>query len=264
MNSRKKGVSSSIAAAVVVVVLATVAAAYLLQSSSLPPQSATSTTSTSSGNPVFSSTSTSSSYTSTSSSSSAQANSGKVFFSLQASPPLASADVVANYTLSISTLGSVSGAVQLAASSLPGIRAMIIPQSLFLAPGANIVQVSFAVSDSVQPDSFAVNFTASTGGNNFTQSSQIHIVKYLVVAVGTSFVPGQLTVPAGSKVYWIRLNGVLSQYDSGDHNVMFTNGMAASSTLQQWDTYTYTFDTPGTYTYRCTFHPGMDGTVVVT
>lgn len=28
-------------------------------------------------------------------------------------------------------------------------------------------------------------------------------------------------------------------------------------------TFTFTFDAPGTYTYLCTIHPGMDATVTV-
>ena len=84
------------------------------------------------------------------------------------------------------------------------------------------------------------------------------------MTIGTSFYPDQLTVLTGSIVYWIKLNGAIDQYDSGAHNVVFNNGAAASGTLPQWGTYSYTFNTPGAYTYRCTIHPGMQGTIIAT
>ena len=89
------------------------------------------------------------------------------------------------------------------------------------------------------------------------------MVSYLVVMVGRAFIPATIDVPAGSTVYWVRLNGALSQYDNGDHNVVFTNGMVSSPILQQWATYSFTFGTAGTFPYTCPLHDGMDGTVVV-
>ena len=37
----------------------------------------------------------------------------------------------------------------------------------------------------------------------------------------------------------------------------------ASGRLNQGDQFAYRFDTPGTYTYTCTYHPGMTGEIVV-
>ena len=37
-----------------------------------------------------------------------------------------------------------------------------------------------------------------------------------------------------------------------------------SKVLQRNDRFSHTFDTPGTYTYICSIHPFMHGTVVVT
>lgn len=89
------------------------------------------------------------------------------------------------------------------------------------------------------------------------------MVKYLVVTVGATFVPGNLTIPAGSTVYWMRLNGVLSQYDNGDHNVVFKNISASSPTLTQYQSWSYVFNAAGNYPYYCAFHPFMTGEVVV-
>jgi len=37
----------------------------------------------------------------------------------------------------------------------------------------------------------------------------------------------------------------------------------ASGTLATGDSFTFTFDEPGTYTYFCELHPQMTGTIVV-
>ncbi|MCW3127521.1 MAG: Copper binding protein plastocyanin/azurin family, partial [Bacteroidetes bacterium] len=40
-------------------------------------------------------------------------------------------------------------------------------------------------------------------------------------------------------------------------------GSFASPTMGGGATYSHQFTTAGTYTYSCTFHPGMNGTVIV-
>ena len=47
------------------------------------------------------------------------------------------------------------------------------------------------------------------------------------------------------------------------HDVKFTDG-TQSEVLQFGATYQRQFDTPGTYDYECTIHPGMVGRVTVT
>ena len=52
--------------------------------------------------------------------------------------------------------------------------------------------------------------------------------------------------------------------DSVGHDVTassFKSGAAGG--IKQGDTFEQTFDTAGTFSYRCTVHPGMNGTVVV-
>jgi plastocyanin len=61
-------------------------------------------------------------------------------------------------------------------------------------------------------------------------------------------------VPAGTEVTWT--------WDGDNrHNV---TGEPFSSDTQSEGTFSHTFDDAGTYTYRCTLHPGMEGAVVVT
>lgn len=51
--------------------------------------------------------------------------------------------------------------------------------------------------------------------------------------------------------------------DDSTHTVTADNGAFDSGYLNQGQTWSYTFTTPGTYTYHCTIHPWMTGTVIV-
>lgn len=72
---------------------------------------------------------------------------------------------------------------------------------------------------------------------------------------GFAFSPKMVEVPAGGAVTWTNM-------DTAGHDVTGEGGIA-SPTLAQGATYSKTFDTPGTYTYECSIHPQMTGTVVV-
>lgn len=69
-----------------------------------------------------------------------------------------------------------------------------------------------------------------------------------------SFSPEVLKVKAGDTVTWEWASKVT-------HNIMGEGGIDKGNTDR--GTYTKTFDRPGTYAYRCTLHPGMDGSIVV-
>ena len=72
------------------------------------------------------------------------------------------------------------------------------------------------------------------------------------------FSPSTLTVKKGTKVTW-------TNNDGASHTVTADQGSGpASSPLGQGDTYSYTFNTVGTFNYHCSIHPSMHGSVVVT
>jgi plastocyanin len=70
--------------------------------------------------------------------------------------------------------------------------------------------------------------------------------------------PGTLTVVvrANSTVVW-------TNNDSSPHTVTSNDGTFTSGNMSPGQTYSYTFAAPGTYTYHCTYHPWMVGTIVV-
>ena len=74
-----------------------------------------------------------------------------------------------------------------------------------------------------------------------------------------AFSPGTLTVPAGTTVTW-------TNYDVAPHTVTEVSGPVpvSSPELHQGQSWSFTFEQPGTYRYYCAVHPNMLGSVVVT
>ena len=71
-----------------------------------------------------------------------------------------------------------------------------------------------------------------------------------------TFAPQTLTVPANSIVTWVNKDDV-------PHVIASDQGVFKSKALDTDDKYSYTFTKPGTYTYFCSIHPKMTGTVIV-
>lgn len=66
-----------------------------------------------------------------------------------------------------------------------------------------------------------------------------------------------LTVTVGTMVTWTNL-------DSYTHTVTADRGAFNSGPIMPGHTFSYTFTTAGTFTYHCSFHPYMTGSVIVT
>ena len=72
---------------------------------------------------------------------------------------------------------------------------------------------------------------------------------------GYAFNPSTITIPTDTTVIW-------TQMDSVDHTV--TGIGFDSGTLSQGQTFRRTFYDAGTYSYSCSIHPTMIGTIIVT
>jgi plastocyanin len=70
------------------------------------------------------------------------------------------------------------------------------------------------------------------------------------------FNPTPLTVKAGSTVTWTNM-------DDEPHTVVSDTGVFKSGGMDTNESFSYKFDTPGTYHFTCSIHPRMVGTVVV-
>ncbi len=71
------------------------------------------------------------------------------------------------------------------------------------------------------------------------------------------YTPMTVTVPVGTTVQWINLDDI-------PHTVVEKDKAWRSGALDTNDTYTHTFDKPGTYEYYCALHPKMVAKVIVT
>jgi plastocyanin len=77
-----------------------------------------------------------------------------------------------------------------------------------------------------------------------------------IVMKNFDFSPMMMTVKAGTTVTWKNLDGE-------PHTVVSPDGAFRSHALDQGDTFTFKFDTPGTYKYICSIHPKMMAAIVV-
>ncbi len=71
-----------------------------------------------------------------------------------------------------------------------------------------------------------------------------------------TFTPKMAAVPVGTTVTW-------TNHDDIPHNVVNPERKFKSPVLDTDETFSYTFDVPGTYQYYCSIHPRMTGQVVV-
>ena len=70
------------------------------------------------------------------------------------------------------------------------------------------------------------------------------------------FSPERLTVKAGTTVTWIN-------HDDIPHTVAAKDRAFKSKVMDTDESFAFTFATPGEYTYFCSLHPHMVGTIVV-
>ena len=73
---------------------------------------------------------------------------------------------------------------------------------------------------------------------------------------GNQFVPAEKSVVAGTTVTWVNLDGE-------EHDVITNDLTIISPLVKPGESWSFTFDTPGTYAYVCDLHTGMAGVITV-
>lgn len=71
-----------------------------------------------------------------------------------------------------------------------------------------------------------------------------------------AYIPDDVTIATGTTVTWTNSDSVA--HTSTSDASAWNSGIVAPG-----GRFSFTFATPGTYSYHCTIHPGMVGTVVV-
>jgi plastocyanin len=99
--------------------------------------------------------------------------------------------------------------------------------------------------------------TIVTAAIGFTQGGAAQAAQTISIsAQNFMFSPATITVKAGATVTWVN-------HDEEPHTIFNDAGLFRSSALDTNESFSYTFDKPGTYRYICTIHPRMTGTIIV-
>jgi plastocyanin len=107
-----------------------------------------------------------------------------------------------------------------------------------------------AASVSTAPASAAVKATPVTVSRASASASKA------VSIINFAYSPAALTVNSGDSVTWTNKDKAPEGHD-------VTGDGLDSGLMNQGDTYSFTFDSAGSYSYICTIHPSMTGTVKV-
>lgn len=109
-------------------------------------------------------------------------------------------------------------------------------------------------TDTMKDANMAQNSQTTQNGSGSTQETPQVEMKDL------SFSPTTIKIKAGTKVTW-------TNQDSVKHDVApdkASEDFKGSELLAKGESYSFTFKKIGTYTYHCTPHPFMKGTIEVT
>lgn len=79
---------------------------------------------------------------------------------------------------------------------------------------------------------------------------------YSVEIMDYAFSPQTLNIKTGDTVIW-------TNQDSIRHDIKSNDGSFYSIPLDTGEMYAFTFNTRGTFKYRCSLHPTMEGTIIV-
>ena len=98
-------------------------------------------------------------------------------------------------------------------------------------------------------------------GQYYGQTGNTTASRAFVTIVNYGFYPTTLTISKGTTVTWINMDFVQHTVTAGSESA--PTGLFDSHGLNHMQSFSYTFNTPGTYSYFCDIHPDMVGTITV-
>ena len=104
--------------------------------------------------------------------------------------------------------------------------------------------------------SFGLTACSNSPGNAATMAAEPAAT---VTVTDMDYQQKEVTIQAGETVEWVFDDGNMPHDVAGEGEA---KGELQSPLLTE-DTWSYTFEEPGTYTYHCTPHPWMVGKVIV-
>ena len=253
LRDARVGVSSTIVIMIVVLVLVVGGIAFIFTSMSSPAGA----TGTSSHPPTSSTSTTQASSTASTNTTSSTPTTVEMTI---VPPVLLSPGTKQNYTVTFKATGNLTGLYLLTASKLPTTVSFQFASVKFPDALTTPITITLGASATAAPANTTITLTLGSGSTSFTKSVPISIVKYLVLIQGNNYKPANVTVKAGSTVYWFNLDAAAA----GAHTVIADNGAFASGTLNQYDVFSFNFPTAGAFTYHDTGHSTMIGQITVT
>lgn len=216
--------------------------------------------------PGRSSTSSSAVTTSTQSEKSSTSGAVSLVMSLGLTPRLLGPGTTINYTLSVFGSGNLSSPLMLGFSAPPGFELTFNPKSI-TATSNQAVDVGVHLGSTVPPGDYTVRIQATGSAGSFSTPFIFRVVQHLVIAWGisgfpTGFIPANITVKAGTTVTWLSLDGGTDDYP-GAHYVNFKALNVTSPLLHQFDKWSYTFTSAGTFAYTDPINYPLAGTITV-
>lgn len=94
-----------------------------------------------------------------------------------------------------------------------------------------------------------------SGGTDVT-GTPVSIVSRASTLTNTAYAPNPISIAAGDTITW-------TNNDAEAHTSTGTDGSWDSGTIAPGARFSRTFPSAGTFSYHCTIHPGMVGTVTV-
>ena len=116
-----------------------------------------------------------------------------------------------------------------------------------------------APDTTAEPDTSVADTSAaaSTTAASTTTTAATASGETTVVAVDFKFSPQNIKATTGTKVTW-------TNNDSATHQIVSKGDpFPGDGTIDSGQSYSVTFDTPGTYDYFCGIHNSMTGSIVV-
>jgi plastocyanin len=101
------------------------------------------------------------------------------------------------------------------------------------------------------------SYSPSTpSGGTDTAGTPVSIVSHADTLTNTAYAPNPITIGVGATITWTN-NDTIAHTSTGD------DGSWNSGTIEAGQRFSRTFPAAGTFSYHCTIHPGMVGSVTV-
>lgn len=113
----------------------------------------------------------------------------------------------------------------------------------------NTAGTTASVTTAATTTAASTTAASTTAASTTAASTSVTIESFL-------FNPESLTIKAGETVTW-------TNKDSVAHTITEDKGVFDSGSINSGATYSFTFKTAGTFSYHCTIHPSMTGTIIV-